>query len=139
LHETTYRLGVGIIGYSPLCFGLLTGKYDNDQATSPWNVDQGRMSHVNPNYLENRRRYWASESTFSASFKYNQLAKKHGLTPTQLALGYCKQSWYISSTLIGTTNLTQLEENIRSYDTDLDQNILDQINKIHQEIKDPAF
>lgn len=72
-----------------------------------------------------------------AAGKYAALAKQHGLSPAQLALAFCKSRWFVGSTIIGATNLAQLEENIGAFRLDLSQEVLDAIDAIHMQNRNP--
>ena len=73
-----------------------------------------------------------------ATEQYAQLAEHHGLTPTQLALAFIKQQFFVTSTIIGATNLDQLKENIQAFEIDLSEEVLQGIQAIHQQQPNPA-
>ena len=73
-----------------------------------------------------------------ATEQYAQLAEHHGLTPTQLALAFIKQQFFVTSTIIGATNLDQLKENIQAFEIDLSEDVLQGIQAIHQQQPNPA-
>lgn len=81
-------------------------------------------------------RYFSPES-LAAVAEYAALAKSKSLTPTQLALAWCKSRWYVTSTIIGATKMHQLEENIAAFDIDLDEETLVAIDKIHRRHRNP--
>ena len=64
--------------------------------------------------------------------------ERHGLTPTQLALAFIKQQFFVTSTIIGATNLDQLKENIQAFEIDLSEEVLQGIQAIHQQQPNPA-
>ncbi|KAK0361604.1 hypothetical protein LTR94_022652 [Friedmanniomyces endolithicus] len=82
-------------------------------------------------------RYSNPESEW-ATEQYAQLAERHGLTPTQLALAFIKQQFFVTSTIIGATNLDQLKENIQAFEIDLSEDVLQGIQAIHQQQPNPA-
>lgn len=133
LDETCHRLNVSLLAYSPLGFGLLTGKYD---ATGIHAADapRGRMSLFER--MKNQR--WGRPAALDAARRYNQLARDHGLTPTQMALAFCYRSWRVASTIIGVTTLAQLEEDLDAWDIQLSPDVLAAIDTIRQEMRDPA-
>ena len=133
LDETCHRLNVGLLAYSPLAFGLLTGKYDATGIHSP-DAPRGRMSLFER--MKNQR--WGRESALAAARRYNQLARQHGLTPTQLALAFCYRSWRVASTIIGVTSLAQLEENLDAWNVPLSADLLAACDAIRLEMRDPA-
>ena len=71
--------------------------------------------------------------------RYNDLARDHGMTPTQMALAFCYQKWQVASTIIGVTSIAQLDENIAAYDTKLSPDVLEAIDRIRLESRDPAY
>jgi aryl-alcohol dehydrogenase-like predicted oxidoreductase len=119
--------GVGLLAYSPLAFGYLTGKFRN--GARPTNARVTLFSRFSR--YSNPESEWATE-------QYALLAEQHGLTLTQLALAFIKQQFFVTSTIIGATNLTQLKENIDAFETNLDQDVLDEIEKIHVQQPNPA-
>lgn len=134
LDETLHHLGIGMLAYSPLGFGVLTGKYDEHGLQGP-NAAPGRMSAFN----RMREQRWARPESLAAARRYNQLARQHGLSPTQLALAFCYQSWRITSTIIGCTNIAQLDECLNAYATPtLSPELLQTLDTIRWENRDPA-
>lgn len=130
LDETCQRLGVSLLAYSPLGFGLLTGKYDATGLVG----DAGRMSL----YESMRKQRWGRPESLDAARRYNTLARDHGLTPSQLALAFCYRNWRVASTIIGVTSLTQLDECLDAWGTELSPELLAEIDKIRWECRDPA-
>lgn len=119
--------GVGLLAYSPLAFGMLTGKYRH--GAKPAN---GRITLFSRfSRYTNPECEWATE-------QYAQLAEKHGLTLTQLALAFIKQQFFVTSTIIGATSMTQLKENITAFDIELNEEILQEIEAIHKQQPNPA-
>ena len=134
LDESMHRLGVSLLAYSPLAFGLLTGKYDQSGTEGPDAPKGARISA----YESVRRQRWGRPDALAAARRYNQLARDHGLTPTQMALAFCHTKWQVASTLIGVTSLAQLDEDLDAWGTKLSAEVLAQIDKIRWEIRDPA-
>ena len=133
LDETLYRTGVGLLAYSPLGFGTLTGKYDEpgfDEAQP----HLGRIAR----FAAMRTQRWARPETLAAARQYNALARQHGLTPTQMALAFCYGSWRVASTIIGVTSVAQLDENLAAWGTVLQPDLLAAIDAIRQRLRDPA-
>jgi aryl-alcohol dehydrogenase-like predicted oxidoreductase len=128
LDEVCFRENVGLLAYSPLAFGQLTGKYlDNPKA-------HGRLTIFPPNWSPRYLRPTVQEATR----RYAALARANGMTPTQLALAWCYSRWFIASTIIGATSLAQLEENIDAYDVALSDEVIKGINAIHADITNPG-
>lgn len=127
LVEVCHRENVGLLAYSPLAFGVLSGKYLTGEP------------HPNArlNLFPNFTRY-NSENTRKASAKYNEIAKKYNLTLAQMALAFVRQQGFVLSTIIGATNLEQLAENINSIHVTLSEEILAEIQKVQDLIPDPA-
>jgi aryl-alcohol dehydrogenase-like predicted oxidoreductase len=86
-----------------------------------------------------RKQRWARAEALQAARRYNQLARDNGLTPIQMALAFCYHRWSVTSTIIGVTSVNQLEENLRAWDTRLSPELLQQIDAIRWEIRDPAL
>ena len=134
LDETLHRLGVSSIPYSPLGFGLLTGKYDASGTTGPGAPSDSRITR----FESVRKQRWGRPDALVAARRYNALAREHGLTPTQMALAFCYTRWHVASTIIGVTSLAQFDENLNAWGTTLQPEILAEIDKIRWEIRDPA-
>ena len=119
--------GVGLLAYSPLAFGYLTGKFRHG----------ARPANARVTLFSRFSRYSNPESEWAVE-QYAQLAEKHGLTLTQLALAFIKQQFFVTSTIIGATNLDQLKENIQAFDVDLSEEVLQGIEAIHRQQPNPA-
>jgi aryl-alcohol dehydrogenase-like predicted oxidoreductase len=135
LDETMHRLQVALLAYSPLAFGLLTGKYDASGLEGPAAPQGARIAR----YESVRKQRWGRPDALVAARRYNQLARDNGMTPTRLALAFCYTKWQVASTIIGVTTLAQLEENIEAWGTRLSPELLAEIDKIRWDIRDPAL
>ncbi len=135
LDETCHRLGVSLLAYSPLAFGLLTGKFDRSGTTGPEAPQGARMAR----YESVRKQRWGRPEALQAARRYNQLARDHGLTPTRMALAFCYTKWQVASTIIGVTSLAQLDEDLDAWGTQLSPELLAQIDAIRWELGDPAL
>ena len=124
--EISEMENIKLLAYSPLGFGVLTGKYiDNKPKNS-------RLS------LWNRFDRYSNKNSKYSTLKYVELAKKYNITPTQLALSFVNQQPFVTSNIIGATNLSQLNENIKSIDLILDEEIINEIESIHLSQPNPA-
>jgi len=130
LDESCTRLGVSLLAYSPLGFGLLTGKYDDTGLVG----EHGRMAL----YESMRKQRWGRPEALATAKRYNALAREHGLTPSQLALAFCYRSWRVASTIIGVTSVAQLDECLDAWDVALSPELLAEIDKIRWASRDPA-
>lgn len=130
LDETCHRLNVDLLAYSPLGFGLLTGKYDETGLVG----DHGRMAL----YDSMKAQRWGRPEALAAAKRYNALAREHGLTPAQLALAFCYRNPKVASTIIGVTSLAQLDQCLDAWDTQLSPELLKAIDAIRWELRDPA-
>lgn len=128
LDEYCFRENVGLLAYSPLAFGQLSGKYVDDAQA------HGRLNLFPPGWSP---RYMRA-SVFEAACRYAALARDHGLTPAQLALAWCYSRWFIASTIIGATSLVQLKENIDALQIELSDELVQGINAIHTEMSNPG-
>ena len=133
LDETMHRLDVSLLAYSPLGFGLLTGKYDaaGFEGAEARNGRIGRYESV-------RKQRWGRPEALAAARRYNQLARDHGMTPARMALAWCYTKWQVASTIIGVTSVAQLDEDLDAWGTKLSPEVLAEIDRIRWEIRDPA-
>ena len=134
LDETCHRLGVSLLAYSPLGFGLLTGKYDVTGIDGP-DAPQGRMAKFD----SMKKQRWGRPDALAATRRYSALAREHGLTPAQLALAFCYTKWQVASTIIGVTSVAQLDEDLDAWGTTLSPEVLAAIDAIRWDIRDPAL
>ena len=130
LDETCHHLGVSLLAYSPLGFGLLSGKYD----ASGFVGDHGRIAL----YESVRKQRWGRPEALQTARRYNALAREHGLTPTQMALGFCYTNWRVASTIIGVTTEAQLDECLDAWGTALSKEVCAAIDEIRWAHRDPA-
>ena len=135
LDETMHRLNVSLLAYSPLGFGLLTGKYDASGTVGAEAPKEGRIAK----FESVRKQRWGRPEALAAARRYNALARDHGMSPTQMALAFCYTKWQVASTIIGVTSLAQLDENIDAFGTQLSKEVLTEIDKIRWEMRDPAL
>ena len=135
LDESCHRLGVSLLAYSPLGFGLLTGKYDASGIDGPDAPQGARIA----SYASVRQQRWGRPEALAAARRYNALARAHGLTPAQLALAFCYTKWQVASTIIGVTSLAQLDDDLDAWGTTLSPELLVQIDAIRWELGDPAI
>lgn len=134
LDETLQRLGVSLLAYSPLSFGLLSGKYDDTGLTGPGAPALARLTK----FESSRKQRWGRPEALAAAKRYSALAREHGLTPLQLALAFCYTKWQVASTIIGVTSVAQLDECLNAWGTPLSKDLLTQIDAIRWESRDPA-
>ncbi|TBN03326.1 aldo/keto reductase [Hyunsoonleella flava] len=127
LAEVSLRENIGLLAYSPMAFGVLSGKYIKGNA-----ADNARLK------LFPRFARYSSEQATEAAKQYLKIAEDNGLTLAQMALAFVNQRPFVTSNIIGATNLEQLKENIDSIDVDLSDTVLEQINEVHGAIPNPA-
>lgn len=132
LDEVMHRTGVGLLAYSPLGFGLLTGKYDERGFHDPDN--RGRMAL----FERMKQQRWGRPESLAAARRYNALAREHGLTPTRMALAFCYGNWRVASTIIGVTSVEQLDECLDAWGTTLSPELLAAIDRVRWEHRDPG-
>jgi len=125
--EICIRENIGLFAYSPMAFGVLSGKFLTGE------------SHPNARIklFPQFSRYNSSQST-EATRKYVAIAEKHGLSAAQMALAFVNQQAFVTSNIIGATTLEQLKENIASIDVVLSEEIINEINAVYAAIPDPA-
>lgn len=117
------------------CHGLLTGKYDEHAPTDAGAPQGARIAR----YESVRKQRWGRPESLAAARRYNQLARDNGLTPTQMALAFCYTKWQVASTIIGVTSLAQLDEDLNAWGTTLSPEVLQAIDAIRWEVRDPAL
>lgn len=127
MSEIAYHENVGLLAYSPLAFGYLTGKFRH--GARPANTRISLYSRFSR--YSNPQSEWATE-------QYAQLAEQHDLTLTQLSLAFIKQQFFVNSTINGATNLDQLKENIQAFEIELSTDVLEGIEAIHRQQPNPA-
>ena len=127
LSEVSLREQVGLLAYSPLAGGNLTGKYLG--GTTP----AGSRRAVASQFVR-----YDTPGQQPASARYVALAHAHGLDPAQLALAYVNSRPFVTSTIIGATSLEQLRTDIGSVDVTLSNEVLAEIEAIHRAIPDPC-
>ena len=135
LDETMHRLNVSLLAYSPLAFGLLSGKYDLTGLTGEGAPALARLTK----FESTRKQRWGRPAALQAARQYNALARDNGMTPVQMALAFCYTKWQVASTIIGVTSVAQLEEDVKAVETSLSPDLLAQIDAIRWEIRDPAM
>ena len=134
LDETCHRLNVSLLAYSPLAFGLLTGKYDASGINGPDAPKGARIS----GYESVRKQRWGRPESLVAARRYNALALENGMTPSQMALAFCYTKWQVASTIIGVTSMAQLDADLDAWGTTLSPEVLAAIDAIRWELRDPA-
>lgn len=125
--EICLREDVGLLAYSPMAFGVLSGKFLTGESHP-----NARIS-LFPQYTR-----YSSEQCTEATRMYQEIAHKNGLTLTQLSLAFVEQQSFVTSTIIGATSLAQLKENIDTIQVSLSDNILKAIDQVQAIIPDPA-
>lgn len=125
--EIAIREQIGLLAYSPMAFGVLSGKYIKGTAG-----DNARLK------LFPRFARYSSEQSTKATKGYLKIAEQHNITLAQLSLAFVTSRSFITSNIIGATSMLQLKENIDSINVTLNQDVLDAIEKVHNNIPNPA-
>ncbi|MEL0186424.1 MAG: aldo/keto reductase [Flavobacteriaceae bacterium] len=125
--EICKRENIGLLAYSPLGFGILTGKYFNGKMPKNSRLD----------LFPTLKRY-SNENSIKAAKLYDEVAKKHNLSLTHLSLSFVNDRPFVTSNIIGATNLEQLKENIESVNIKLSDEIISEINSINNKIPNPS-
>ena len=125
--EVSIRENLGLLAYSPMAFGVLSGKYIEGRA-----ADNARLK------LFPRFARYSSEQSTAATQQYLDLAKANNMSLAQMSLAFVTQQPFVTSNIIGATSLEQLKENIGSVNVELDADMLAEINAIHAVIPNPA-
>jgi aryl-alcohol dehydrogenase-like predicted oxidoreductase len=127
LAEAVYYENIPLLAYSPLGFGYLTGKYLN-----------GKPEKTRVTLFENFGQRYLKPNVQEAVAAYVEIAKRHQLSPAQLAIAFVRSRWFVASTIIGATTLEQLKENIDSINVVLDKEILAELDAVHTRYPNPA-
>ena len=127
LAEVSWREQCGLLAYSPLGFGVLSGKYLGDEKPAA-----ARLT-LFPDYTR-----YSSPAAQSATAEYVSLAAQHSLDPAQMALAFVNRRPFVTSTIIGATTMEQLQRNIDSIALSLTQETLDGIESIHVAHPNPS-
>lgn len=125
--EISIREKVSMLAYSPLAFGKLSGKYLNGKQP-----EGARLT------LFDRFVRYNVINCDEATAAYVALAREHGLDPAQMALAYVNTRDFMTSNIVGATNLEQLQANIESVDIELSAEVLEGIQAIHLRYPNPA-
>ena len=125
--EICHRENIGLLAYSPLGFGVLSGKYRN-----------GKIPPNSRLALFERLARYSGKNSFQATDRYAELAEEVGLSLTDLSLAFVNDRSFVTSNIIGATTMDQLKENIATYQVKLSKDVLKAIDEIHEEIPNPA-
>ncbi|MFS4415887.1 aldo/keto reductase [Maribacter sp. 2307ULW6-5] len=127
MSEISMREQVGLLAYSPLAFGVLSGKYLGGR------MPEGSRLALFPQYAR-----YSGKRAMEACQRYYELARAHDLSLPQMALAFVNSRPFVTSNIIGATSMRQLKENIGSIDVQLSQAVLNEIEHIHNDIPNPA-
>ena len=127
LAEVAIREQCGLLAYSPLAFGMLSGKFENGARPAG-----SRLA------LFSRFTRYANDQAIAATSRYVALAREHGLNPAQMALAFVTAQPFVTSNIIGATSLEQLDSNLASIDLQLSEEVLAGIEAIHKAQPNPA-
>ncbi|TYQ25913.1 NADP(H)-dependent aldo-keto reductase [Pseudanabaena sp. UWO310] len=127
LAEASHHTNVPLLAYSPLAFGLLTGKYLHD------NPPKARL-----NAFSGFGERYRKPNVTNAVAAYVEIAKAHNIKPSALALAFVRSRWFVTSTIIGATSLEQLKENLDSVNVELDSAIFAEIENVNSLYPNPA-
>ncbi|CAA0212551.1 putative oxidoreductase, NADP(H)-dependent aldo-keto reductase [Tenacibaculum maritimum] len=128
MSEVSLRENIGLLAYSPLAQGVLSGKYLDGK------TPEGARGTLFPRFIAR----YTSEGSQKAVREYQRIAVKNGLTLSELALAYINQLPFVTSNIIGATKMSQLKENINSIHMELSSEILNEIEAVHALIPNPA-
>lgn len=127
LAEVAIREQCGLLAYSPLGFGILSGKYHTKEARS-----DARL------YKFKQMSRYLGEQTHKATGEYLKIAQEYNLSMPQMALAYVNARPFLTSNIIGATSLSQLKENIESHSLQLSKEVLEAIENVHSMYSNPA-
>ena len=121
LAELSHNEKVGLLAFSTLACGLLSGKYQGGKKPA------GSRMRINPD-LHGR----VNEFSLPAVDAYIEIARKHDLEPAQMAIAFCHQRPFVCSTIIGATTLEQLSNNLNSTNVKLNSDVLEDIQQVYR-------
>ncbi|GAA4944602.1 aldo/keto reductase [Algibacter agarivorans] len=127
LAEVALRENVGLLAYSPMAFGVLSGKYIKGTA-----ADNARLK------LFPRFARYSGEKATEAAKRYLKIAEDNNMSLAQMSLAFVNQQPFVTSAIVGATNLKQLKQNIESINVTLSEDVLHQIDEIHNMMPNPA-
>jgi aryl-alcohol dehydrogenase-like predicted oxidoreductase len=122
LSEIAINEEVGLLPYSPLAGGVLSGKYLNGKKP-----ENARMT-----LFERMRTRYTNQHAENAVLEYQKIALKYDLNLTQMAINFVTKQNFVTSNIIGATSIDQLEENIDSINCDLNEEVIKEIEKVHK-------
>jgi len=122
LSEIAINEEVGLLPYSPLAGGVLSGKYLNGKKP-----ENARMT-----LFERMRGRYSNQHAENAVLEYHKIAVKYNLNLTQMAINFVTKQNFVTSNIIGATSISQLEENINSIDCVLNDEVVNEIEKVHK-------
>lgn len=125
--EIAHRENVGLLAYSPLGFGVLSGKYLGGKR--PAGARLTEYDHYQR--YTNKEAIWATE-------QYAKIAADAGLDMAQMALAFVNTRHFVTANIIGATSIEQLKSNIDSVDVELSQDVIEAINKVHEQQPNPS-
>jgi aryl-alcohol dehydrogenase-like predicted oxidoreductase len=128
MSEVSMREDIGLLAYSPLAQGVLSGKYLDGK--SP----EGSRGNLFPRFIAR----YMGDGSLEAVKRYEAIAKKNGITLTELSLAFVNQLPFVTSNIIGATKMSQLKENIGSIYIELSEETLQEIAEVHAMIPNPA-
>ena len=122
LSEIAINEEVGLLPYSPLAGGVLSGKYLNGKKP-----ENARMT-----LFERMRTRYTNQHAENAVLEYQKIALKYDLNLTQMAINFVTKQNFVTSNIIGATSIDQLEENIDSINCELNEEVIKEIEKVHK-------
>ena len=128
LAEFAHRERVGLLAYSPLAFGMLTGKY----------LDGNKPAGARLTLFGDQYQRYTGPLAVKMVAEYTRLAREHDLDPAQMALAFINQRPFLCSNIIGATNLEQLRTNIDSVEMKLPKPLLQKIEALHASQPNPC-
>ena len=128
LSEISIRDKIGLLAYSPLASGFLTGKYRNNSL--PKNSRIERDGDFWTRYNKPNRN--------NAIEEYYKIAKKYSLDMAQMSIKFCEIQDFMTSVIIGATTMEQLKTNIESVNVDLSNDIIEEINQVQTIYPNPC-
>ena len=127
LAEISVREQSGLLAYSPLAFGYLTGKYRND------NMPKGSRIDLFKDFTR-----YNNESSIKAIEEYYKISQKFNLDFAQMSIKFCEIQPFVTSVIIGATTMQQLKTNVESVNVKLNNEIINEINEVQKMYPNPC-
>lgn len=134
LADMCRRESLSLLPYSPMAGGVLSGKYNRDRKAPGRFTTYSQSKEPRVQAMAKR---FLNDKTLQSTQRYMDIAEAAGIAPATLAIAWSKQFDFVASTIVGANSEEQLQESLAAMDIQLDEDVLEQCNQVHQEILYP--